>query len=175
MDGSPRKSKAPPLSQEKLREMALRYVGRYAASEAKLAGYLTRKLRERGWTGEYPADPQGLAREFADLGYVDDAALAGAKSRASVRKGHGTRRLSQDLHHAGISEDDAREALEEADENAWAAADNFARKRRIGPYADEQADKDKRRKQFAAFMRAGHDFDVARKYVEAMPGDVVEE
>lgn len=175
MYGSSRKSKAPPLDEEKLRELALRYVGRYAASEAKLAGYLTRKIGERGWDGERPADAAALAREFAELRYVDDEALAGAKSRASVRKGHGARRLTQDLYHAGISDDDAREAVEEARENAWAAAENFARKRRIGPHADEAADKDKRRKQLAAFLRAGHDFDIARKFVEAAPGEILEE
>lgn len=175
MDGSTRKSKAPPLTEEKLRDIALRYVGRYAVSEARLANYLVRKLRERGWAGERAAEPERLAREFAELGYVDDAALASAKSRAAVRKGHGTRRLSQDLHHAGISENDARDALENATENAWAAADNFARKRRIGPYANEPADKDKLRKQFAAFLRAGHNFDIARKFVEAQPGELIEE
>lgn len=175
MYGSPRKSKAPPLSEEKLRELALRYVGRYAASEAKLAGYLTRKIRERGWEDERPADPAALAGEFARLGYVDDEALAGAKARASVRKGHGKRRLTQDLYHAGISEDDAREALEEAVENAWISAENFARKRRIGPFAEEAADDDKKHRQLAAFMRAGHGYDIARKFVDALPGEVIEE
>jgi len=175
MYGSPRKSKAPPLSDDKLRELALRYVGRYAASEAKLASYLTRKIRERGWDDDRPADPAALAHEFAALGYVDDAALAGAKAHASVRKGHGKQRLSQDLYHAGISEDDARDAVQEAAENAWTAADNFARKRRIGPYANDAADDVKKRKQFAAFMRAGHSFDVARKFVDALPGEIIEE
>jgi len=92
-----------------------------------------------------------------------------------VRKGHGKQRLSQDLYHAGISEDDARDAVQEAAENAWTAADNFARKRRIGPYANDAADDVKKRKQFAAFMRAGHSFDVARKFVDALPGEIIEE
>ena len=39
----------PPLNEEQLKEMALRYVGRFATSRAKLRAYLTRKIRERGW------------------------------------------------------------------------------------------------------------------------------
>ncbi len=155
-----------------MRDLALWYVGRYAVSEAKLRGYLARKLRERGWEGEQPADPETLAAEFARLGYVDDAALAQAKSRASIRKGHGARRLSQTLYHDGIGDNDSAEAMEEARDNAWISADNFARKRRIGPYASERADDERRRKQLQAFLRAGHDFDIARKFVDAGPGDM---
>lgn len=175
MVSSPRKSKAPPLSEDKLRDLALHYVGRYAVSEAKLSRYLIRKIAERGWGGENRPDPEALAREFAELNYVDDGALAQAKSRASVRKGYGARRLSQQLYHDGISEEKSAEAMEEAQENAWNAADNFARKRRIGPYADEEAGKDKQRKQLAAFMRAGHNFDIARRFVSAKPGEILEE
>ncbi len=173
---SSRKSKTPsPLTPEKLRDLALWYVGRYAVSEVKLARYLGRKIFERGWDGERPADPVALAQEFARLGYVDDVALAEAKARASVRKGQGVRRLSQDLHAVGIAEKDSVDAVEEAHGQAWQAADNFARKRRIGPYADTQAEEDKQRKQLAAYMRAGHSFDIARKFVTALPDQWPEE
>ena len=47
----------PPLEQEKLSELALSYVGRFATSRAKLATYLERKVRERGWTGEITEVP----------------------------------------------------------------------------------------------------------------------
>jgi regulatory protein len=39
----------PPLDQAALQELALRYVGKYATTRAKLRAYLGRKLRERGW------------------------------------------------------------------------------------------------------------------------------
>ncbi|MEE9435002.1 MAG: RecX family transcriptional regulator [Sphingorhabdus sp.] len=159
----------------KLRALALRYVERYATSEAKLVRYLSRKIYERGWEGERAATPEDLAREFVRLGYVDDAALAEAKARASIRKGHGSKRLGQDLHFAGISEQDSAGAMDDAKENAWAAAQNFARKRRIGPYAEHNADPDKRHKQLQAFLRAGHNFDTARRFVDAKPGALLEE
>jgi regulatory protein len=54
------------------------------------------------------------------------------------------------------------------------AAQNFARRKRIGPFAETQSDPDKQRKQLQAFLRAGHDFDLARRFVYASPGDEVE-
>ena len=41
-----------PLNEERLHELALFYVGRFATTRAKLIAYLSRKLRERGWEGE---------------------------------------------------------------------------------------------------------------------------
>ena len=77
----------PPLNEEQLKEMALRYVGRFATSRAKLRAYLTRKIRERGWAGAGEPDLAGLAERFADSGYVDDAAFAMGKARSLSGRG----------------------------------------------------------------------------------------
>src|SRR5579864_698448 len=45
-----------PLDRERLEEMALRYVGRFATTKAKLTAYLWRKVRERGWNEEEKPD-----------------------------------------------------------------------------------------------------------------------
>src|SRR5262249_2903620 len=102
----------PPLNEEKLGELALRYVGRFATTRAKLRSYLERKLRERGWDGARAPDPEGLAERFASLGYIDDAGFALAKSRALTGRGYGTRRVDQALRVAGIDEDDGVAARE---------------------------------------------------------------
>jgi len=72
----------PPLSETKLQELALRYVGKYATTRAKLRAYLTRKLRERGWDEERAPDLEALANRFSELGYIDDAAYALSQSRS---------------------------------------------------------------------------------------------
>ena len=41
-----------PLDAARLNGLALAYAARFAVSAAKLADYLRRKLRERGWEGE---------------------------------------------------------------------------------------------------------------------------
>ena len=100
------KKERPPLDQERLRELALVYVARFATSRGKLASYLDRKVRERGWAGDRPADPDGVVEQLAELGYVDDAAFALSKSRSLTARGYGVRRVEQALRSAGIGDED---------------------------------------------------------------------
>jgi len=161
----------PPLDEAALRDMALRHVARFATSRGKLLAYLTRKLRERGWGGEQPADPEGLADRFVDLGYIDDACYAVMKSAALVRRGYGARRIDETLRAAGIAAEDREQADARTRDDSWAAAEQFARRKRIGPFAAATPDQKQRDKAIAAFLRAGHGYDVARRWVDAPPGE----
>ncbi len=173
-DRSSPKRVAPPLTTASLRALALHYVGRYASTRSKLVSYLSRKIHERGWDTEYPhTDLAALAEEFAELGYVNDAAFAESRARSFVRRGYGARRLEQDLRAAGIADPDAVGARDEASNNAWQSADAFARRKRIGPYAANCASPEIRHKQLQAFLRAGHGWDLARRFVQADPGEQI--
>ena len=125
----------PPLDGERLNELALFYVGRYATTRAKLSSYLSRKIRERGWNGDSGPDIERLVERFAETGLVDDASFALAKSRSLSERGYGRRRVRQALRAAGIEEADGEAAHELAAEQAVDAALRFARRRRIGPFA----------------------------------------
>jgi regulatory protein len=173
LKAKPLKNSVKTLDQESLRRLAIRYVERYATSRKKLADYLHRKIREREWQdAEAPAVEQ-LVERFVELGYIDDALYAQNKASALTRRGYGTRRVSHMLYQAGISEADGREAFQISETNKWIAADKFARKRKIGPYAVSQQDADTCRKQLQAFLRAGHDFDLASRFVSARPGEEI--
>ncbi len=164
-----------PLNRAGLQELALRYVGRFATSRAKLRAYLARKVRERGWDDERPADLEAIAERFAELGYVDDAAYALGKSRALTGRGYGKRRLVEQLRVAGIDEEHGHAACEHADEQAVAAALRFAERRRLGPFAKSQsADRNDREKAIAAMVRAGHGFGLARAIAMLPPGASIE-
>lgn len=163
-----------PLNPPKLRDLALHYVGRYATSRKKLSDYLGRKLRERGWDSEQAANIDALIEDFVRLGYIDDAAFAAARARTMATRGLGARRVNEDLRARGISETDTEDARHETAAQKWQSADRFAQRKRIGPYATEPASDELKRKQFAAFLRAGHDFEIARKYVAALPGAILE-
>ncbi len=165
---------APPLDEERLRELALRYVGRFATTRAKLASYLSRKLRERGWDGERAADVESIVERLAGLGYVDDAAYALSKSRALTSRGYGLRRVNQSLRAAGVEEEDGEEARELAHGEAVEAAIRFARRRRIGPFGTGEADRSKRDRALAAMIRAGHSFALANAILSLEPGADVE-
>jgi len=164
----------PPLNEERLKELALRYVGRFATSRAKLRGYLTRKIRERGWDGAGEPDLAGLAERFADSGYVDDAAFALGKARSLSGRGYGKRRLVEQLRAAGIEEEHGRDAQQHADDEAVAAALRFAERRRIGPFAAAVLDRAGREKAIAAMIRAGHGFALARAIAQLPPGGTID-
>jgi regulatory protein len=168
------KKPRPPLDSGSLEQLALFYVGRYATTKAKLARYLGRKVQERGWAeaGKAPIEP--LVQRFAERGYIDDGAFASARAASLQRRGYGERRVAQALYAAGIDEEDAAEARQQSREGAFAAALRFAERRRIGPYAAQTADREAKQRAFAAMMRAGHPVDLARRLLDARPGEVPE-
>ena len=169
-----RRRSAPPLDAAALERLALRYVERFATTRGRLSAYLTRKIRERGWDGD-PADPAALAERLADLGYIDDRAFGEARAGAMLRRGLGRRRVAGALRADGIGEEDAAAIAPTVAAGAHAAALAFARRRRIGPFATDIADRPLREKQIAAMIRAGHDIDIARKIVKMVPGEGLEE
>lgn len=163
-----RRDRRPPLPLEpaKLEELALAYVARFAMSAAKVEQYLLRKLRERGWAGDAPADPRALVERFVELGYIDDEAWARAKSGSLLRRGYGARRVDQVLGAAGIGEairDEAKAG--EAEQRRAAIA--LAARRKLGPWGLQQGDRAARERQIAAMLRAGHGFETARAVIDA--------
>lgn len=166
--GKPRK----PLNGERLHELALHYVGRFATTRAKLSIYLDRKLRERGWEDASSPDVEKLVERMAASGLVDDAFYALSKSRSLSERGYGAARVRQSLRAAGVGEEDAAEARELAANEAARAALHFARRRRIGPFSIEKADRLGRERALAAMVRAGHGFEIARTIVDCDPGEM---
>ena len=163
-----------PIGAVRLEELGLAYAARFAVSAAKLADYLRRKLRERGWEGEDAPPIEAIVARFVDAGYVDDAAYARAKTTSMLRRGLGMRRVSQAWQAAGIGEEDRADAVAgEAVQRRAALA--FARKRRFGPFGPPPPDRAAREKQIAALLRAGHPLDSARELVNAASVDMAEE
>lgn len=162
----------PPLDAAALDALAIGYLGRYAITRAKLASYLRRKLAERGWAGEGEPPVAAVAERCAALGYVDDAAFAAARGAALGRRGYGVRRIARALQAAGVEDEAAAPARAVAEEDGWAAALRFARRRRIGPYGDAARPPEQRRRDLAALLRAGHDMDTACRIAFAREGDL---
>ncbi|MEZ0243024.1 MAG: regulatory protein RecX [Sphingomonas sp.] len=155
--------------------MGLRYVERYATTKGKLADYLRRKIRERGWAGEGDPDPVSLAGKFAQLGYIDDRAYAESKAGAMGRRGLGARRVGEALRFAGIEPEDAEAVAPLIEDDRVASALAFARRKRIGPHArDAVTDRAVLEKQVGAMVRAGHSPSLAWKIARMAPGDDAE-
>jgi regulatory protein len=161
-----RKRPPKPLDSARLEELALAYVARFSTTATKLERYLRRKLRERGWEGEFEPDLGPLVVRYVELGYIDDEAFARARSGSLVRQGYGLRRVRQALGEAGIAEE-LRERVHPGERETRRAALALARRRRFGPFGSETPDKPLREKQIAAMLRAGHPLDNARQIVNA--------
>ncbi len=177
-----------PLDAARLQEMALAYVARFATTSSKLESYLSRKIRERGWNDGEPGeagdegtdrssalpDLAEISARFVELGYIDEEAYARSRSGGLLMRGFGPRRVSQDLYAAGIDEQ-TRSDIAPGEAAIRTAALAFARKRRFGPYAAEEPDRDREQKQIAAMMRAGHGFDAIRAIMDAPSVTAAEE
>src|SRR5690349_10865057 len=161
-----------PLNGERLHELALYYVGRFATTRAKLSAYLNRKLRERGWEDDAPPDVDGLVERLAASGMVDDALYALSKSRSLSERGYGAGRVRQSLRAAGVGEEEGAAARELAANEAAEAALRFAKRRRIGPFCNVKQDRQGRERALAAMIRAGHGFEIARTLVDCEPGEI---
>lgn len=162
------------MDEQALSELAIHYAARFATSRAKLTDYLSRKVRERGWAGSGNPDLGGLADKLAEQGFVDDRSYAENKTTSLLRRGFGERRVRQALDNAGIGEDDRTGAMENAADGALEAALRYARRRRIGPFAERRLDPVEREKALAAMIRAGHSFALARRVISAAPGQALE-
>lgn len=174
MDHNPRQSRRKartprPLDSIGLRDLAMRYVARYATTSGKLRRYLARKLREREWVGENVPDIDGLVASFEERGFVDDAGWAEARASALTARGYGTRRIGEDLRAAGIDAD-IREDNVPGEREVREAAVRLAKRRRFGPFGQALTGEEgqrRRDRQLAAMARAGHDFASARRVIEA--------
>jgi regulatory protein len=159
-----------PLSEPRLEELALAYVARFATTQGKLRDYLQRKLRERGWDGEGDGDSgpdlERLIGRYVELGYVDDAGWARMKAGSLLRRGYGARRVGEALGHAGLDEA-LREDVRPDEATERRAALVLARRRRLGPFGAQEADRPLREKHIGAMLRAGHRLDVARAIIDA--------
>ena len=166
---SDERSAPPPLDAATLNDLALRYVGRYATTAAKLQRYLARKLWERGWAGPGEAPVVAIVARCVERGYIDDRSYGEAKARTLSSKGFGRMRVGQALGAAGLDRDLAREISGTV--NGPAAAEALARRRRFGPHDRLPFDPDRHRKQVAAMMRAGHDMATVRAVLRRPQGD----
>jgi regulatory protein len=163
-----------PLDAGGLDRLALHYVGRYATTQAKLAAYLRRKVSERGWAGNVPPEFDAIVGRCAELGYVDDRAFAESRSASLGRRGYGERRINAELKNAGIAPEILIKVRPD-DDAALAAADAYARRKRIGSYGPPIKDPKLRNRQFAAMIRAGHSYDLAKQIVNAVASDAESE
>ena len=172
-----------------LANVALQYLGRYAASEASLRRVLENRLRRAAMQNpEFAGDAEllrtlrttieQLIEKYKKTGVLNDAAFAETKVNSLRRQGRSHRAILQKLNAKGIRGAIVDEALEKnadgisSEEAEVAAALALLRRRKMGPFRKTLADEKIRRNELAALARAGFSFHVAQRVLKI---DVPEE
>lgn len=179
---SRRRSKG--LSEERLYQSALYYLGRYAASSASVRRVLRRRV------AKYAADDgvnveiahdwiEAIIQRLTRSGILDDAGYADGRARSLFNRGLSMRMIAVKLAEKGLD----RSIVDGAIETIWAehgdadlkAALSLARRRRLGPYRQAEKREALLKRDLAAMARAGFSYEIARRVIEARSIDALME
>jgi regulatory protein len=175
------KRPARPITAKYLQNAAAFYLERYPSTAEGLRRVLNRRVR-RAELAEAPVIDnvkvtiEAIIAKFVDAGMIDDRAFAQTKARALHRRGASNKITRQKLRMAGVDGETLDQAMAGLDEELdtdprqreWKAAMALARRRRLGPYRAEKDRKELRARDLAAMARAGFDYDLARKVIDAV-------
>ena len=167
---SEKKSVIKPITQKRLMNVALYYLGRYESSAENLRQLLQRRIRRAEMKGAVvPNDVQmwidSIIKEMLRLGYVDDRRFALSITEKYRKAGKSQNYIRQKLVLAGISPDIQEEistAIDEG-ETELEAALLLVKKRKLGRFRREEERALFRKKDLAVLARAGFSYQTAVK------------
>jgi len=170
------------VSADSLERAALHYLERYASSAANLRRILMRRVQKSA--AAHGTDPEdgsamvdALIARYRESGLLDDAGYAQMRAGSLHRQGASRRMTRAKLAAKGVGAEDIDGAIEALSETVpepdLAAACNYARRRRLGPWRrtkrEEYRDRD-----LASLGRQGFGYALARKVVDAEDREALE-
>lgn len=171
-----RKKRLPKKATPKhLERVGLYYLERYASSVENFRRVLMRRVERSARAHDTDRDEgaeaiDGIIQRFQEWGYLDDKAYAEMRAVSLFRRGTSRRGIRYQLSMKGVLEDAIDAALESVFENETdpdrRAAIAYARRRRIGPWRQDNRDTFQER-DLAALGRQGFAYGIARWIVEA--------
>ena len=173
-DDKPIKQKKPKkISKQRLKNIALYYLKRFDSSVENLRQVLKRRVNDyvfhnpdfnkneaHSWIEEILAD-------FERLKYLDDFRYAEIKIQSYLNAGKPERYIKIKMQQKGINTSLVEQILENQTYSPFEMALKFAKKKKIGPFRnDENERRANRQKDLATIVRAGFDYDVASDVLE---------
>ncbi len=161
-----------PITQKRLMNIALYYLGRYETSSSRLKSFLLRRIaKERLKGADIPDNAEDLVCDVVNKvcsdGYVDDARYADTLVRRLTSSGKSQKAIREKMRQNGIPEEVQKEVLsrylENADDAELEAALRLVRKKRLGFCRPEELRREFRKKDLAVLARAGFSFQTALK------------
>ena len=173
------------ITPERLANIALHYLERYASSCENLRRVLERRVFKaslyhedldvdaaKGWIDD-------LIKRYQSAGLLNDLSYAEIRARSLMARGTASRVIRMKLMEKGVDGDTIDQALkslvDEHPEPELAAAIKLARRRRLGPYSDPSKREDHKDKHLAAMARAGFSYDMAQRIIECDDKDELED
>ncbi|NBX73807.1 MAG: regulatory protein RecX [Alphaproteobacteria bacterium] len=143
-----------------IRQAAVAYLARYAASAAQLRAVLGRKIlrhaRQQGQNRPAPQAKQWVDDVVAELeakGLLSDVHYAETKTASLQRKGASRAKIAATLHAKGVSRQVIQQQLQTlSEEDEAAALQRYLRRKRMGPHS---ARGQWQPKDYAKLQRAG--------------------
>lgn len=173
------KSSTPEALEAALYEAALAHLARFAATRARLALVLARRLERmerRAAEGEEARAKDAMPREakraviervldrLAAAGLLDDGAYAAARARRLLNRGTAPARIAADLARHGVDRTLIARLTPRDTTSEMLATLAYCARRRLGPFAPEGgAD---RAAALRALARAGFSAEAARRVLE---------
>lgn len=183
---TPRKKVAKKVTAERLRNVALYYLQRYASGAENLRQVLNRRVRKSAMahpdTDMQQAD-QWIAEIVADmqrLGYVNDDEYARTRVGSLYRRGTSLTNIRQKLRAKGIANTTIESAIAHVLDEVGVGDDGgstadlvgaiqYAKRRRIGVYRTRDvADPEKQyQRDMASLARNGFGWDICKRVMDA--------
>jgi regulatory protein len=163
------------ITAEYLNNVALYYLGRYAATEHSLRQVLHRRLRRNQALKDTAALAlvEATIQKARDLHLFNDAQFAQSKTQSLNRAGKSRRVIMGKLQQKGVAPALIAAAWEtqaaSGDDPEYAAALRFAQRKKLGPYG--QAGRVDYKKQIQQFARAGFSYALAKQVLQIPKGE----
>jgi len=175
--------KPKPLTEKRLEKLAFLHIDRYATSIENLRNVLMRRVKKSArnqniekkeaekWINE-------IITKLVNLRLLDDQAYAENRVRSLHRSGASQKKIMSILSNKGVSKVDTASAISLL-ENEYCnrelmAANNYAKRRRLGPYRLAENRKEKRDRDLASLARAGFKYNDAKSIIDALSVELLE-
>jgi len=161
-----------PVTQKRLKNVALFYLSKYESSAENLRRVLKRRVLKAKLSGaDVPAETETWIEEIITsvtaAGYVDDKRFAQNLIEKYKAAGKSVKFIVQKLKNAGIQ----TESADIGDIDEQEAANRLVKKKKLGPFRPPEKRKECFKKDLAVLARAGFSFDVACKALEQTTDD----
>lgn len=178
----PRKGGPKPMTKRRMENIAKFHVERFATTASQLQRVLLRRAERAarvhgGERSEFTAWADEIVTHMVRTGIVNDARYAADRTASLRRLGKSPGKIRNLLRTKGVDRKLIDQVLADTavtitgNDAALEAAVAYARRRRLGPFGEQNEDMDLKRKKatkdLSALARAGFSYDIAKRIVSA--------